>query len=199
MQSIILDMYGVIVKETGDGVVPWVQSRMPGLTREEIRHKCDLADVGALSSLEVWAQLGFTGDLEKLEREFLDAIEISEGFYAFAEKACKRGKLALLSNDSSRWSAYLREKFGLNEYFDVISVSGDLKMKKPDPRIYQRTMRLLGSEPAECVYVDDRRFNLAAAAEQGMDTVLFNTRGVDWDGRSVENFAELACLLQLDD
>lgn len=39
MKAIVLDMYGVIVKQTGDDFVPYVQQTFPNLTPEE---KCTL-------------------------------------------------------------------------------------------------------------------------------------------------------------
>ena len=36
MKAIVLDMYGVIVKQTGDDFVPYVQQTFPGLSEEEI-------------------------------------------------------------------------------------------------------------------------------------------------------------------
>ena len=101
----------------------------------------------------------------------------------------------LSPTDSSEWSRYFREKFGLNKYFDVISVSGDLKIKKPDPRIFQLTLERLGCMPEECVYIDDRRYNLEAAQALGMDTVLFNSRNVPYNGKIVKGFGELADML----
>lgn len=196
MKAVILDMYGVILKETGDGFVPYVQQTFPNLRREDIWQPWDKADMGELTSLEVFAALGYRGDLEKIEKEYLDTIEINEEFYAFAAEIRKHCKLALISNDSSRWSAYLREKFGLNQYFDVISVSGDLKIKKPDQRIYKITLEKLGCEASECTYVDDRRYNLVAAQAVGMDAVLFNSRDVRYDGKCVKGFRELEQMLE---
>ena len=37
MKAIILDMYGVIVKQTGDDFVPYVQQTFPNLKSEEIQ------------------------------------------------------------------------------------------------------------------------------------------------------------------
>lgn len=37
MKAIILDMYGVIVKQTGDDFVPYVQQTFPNLNPEEIQ------------------------------------------------------------------------------------------------------------------------------------------------------------------
>lgn len=196
MKAVILDMYGVILKETGDGFVPYVQQTFPNLKPEDIWTPWDKADVGEISSLEVFEAIGYKGDLEKIEKEYLDTIEIDKTFFEFASLITKTHKLALISNDSSRWSKYLRDKFDIDKYFDVISVSGDLKIKKPDKRIFQLTLEKLGCAASECIYVYDRRYNLEAAWSLGIDTILFNSRGVQYEGKTVFNFQELAYLLK---
>lgn len=192
MKAIILDMYGVIVKQTGDDFIPYVQKTFPNLDPEEIRKPWDKAGMGELSSLEVWAALGFQGDLEKIEKDYLDTIELNDGFLDFINTVRKKYKLAIISNDTSRWSQYLREKFNINQYFDVISISGNLKIRKPDERIFQLTIEKLAVKAAECLYIDDRRGYLGAARKVGMNTVLFNSRGVPYEGDMVHNFKELA-------
>lgn len=196
MKAIILDMYGVIAKQTGDDFVPYVQQKFPELTREEIQKPWFQADEGLLTSLDVWRILGFEGDLEQVERKYLDTIELMEGFHEFASEMRKYYKLAIISNDSSRWSKYIRKKFEINQYFDVISISGDLKMAKPNPAIFELTMEKLECEASECVYVDDRRGNLNVAKGLGMKTVLFGSRNTEYDGDVVLNFEELEKLLR---
>jgi putative hydrolase of the HAD superfamily len=191
MKAIVLDMYGVIVKQTGDDFVPYVQQTFPQLKAQDIWTPWFKADVGELTSLDVWEILGFEGDLEKVEKQYLDTIEINDGFFDFVATVSKQYKLAIISNDSSRWSKYLREKFDINKYFDVISISGDLKIQKPDARIFKHTIEQLGCTSADCVYVDDRQGNLEAAKKIGMNTVLFNSRGVQYEGDTVNNFKEL--------
>ena len=195
MKAVILDMYGVILKDTGDGFIPFVKQTFPDISPEEIYEPWNKADVGELSSLEMFEKIGFRGDLARIEREYLDTVEINEGFYKFAFKIKQYYKLALISNDSSEWSRYFRDKFELNNYFDVITVSGDFKIKKPDERIYKHTLEKLGCLSSECTYIDDRRFNLEAAQAIGMDTVLFNSRNVEYDGKIVTDFKELADIL----
>jgi putative hydrolase of the HAD superfamily len=185
-------MYGVILKETGDGFVPYIHQTFPELSPEMIYGVWDKADVGELPSVEVFRQLGFAGDVAKIEREYLDTLEINRSFFDFAARAKRNHKLALISNDSIEWSKYLRDKFGLDAYFDAISVSGDLRMKKPDPRIFAHTIKNLACSPADCTYVDDRRYNVAAAQSLGMQAVLFNSRNVEYEGRSVRSFEELS-------
>lgn len=195
MKAIILDMYGVIVKQTGDDFVPYVHRTFPDLPDDAIRTPWFKADRGQLTSLQVWEAIGFTGDLEQIEREYLDTIELHEGFHDFAAAMKKKYKLAILSDDSSRWSRYLREHLDIAKYFDAVTISGDVGITKPDERVYRLTLEKLGCEPADCVYVDDRRKNLAAARTLGMETVLFNSRDVAWEGKTVNSFAELTVLL----
>lgn len=191
MKSIVLDIYGVIVKQTGDDFVPYVQQTFPNLKPEEIYALWFKADVGELTSLEVWEGLGFKGNIEEIEKAYLDTIQINDGFLDFVSEVSKNYKLAIISNDSSRWSNYLREKFDLNKYFDVISISGDLKMQKPDKRIFQLTIEQLGCRAEECLYVDDRETNLEAASKVGMNVVLFNSRKVEYEAPVVTDFTQL--------
>lgn len=195
MQAIVLDMYGVIVKQTGDDFVPYVQQTFPDLKPEEIYTPWFKADVGELTSLEVWEQLGFQGDLEKIEKEYLDTIELKDGLLDFLSSVSQHYKMAIISNDSSRWSKYLRDKFDLNKYFDVISISGDLKIQKPDERIFRLTIEQLGCRAEDCYYVDDREGNLEAARKAGMKAVLLNSRNVQWGGSTVTDFTQLANML----
>ncbi len=191
MKAILLDMYGVIVKQTGDDFVPYVQQTFPELDPEEIIKPWNKANMGEWSSLEIWATVGFRGDLEKIERNYLDTIKLNDGFLDFIKAVRNKYKLAIISNDSSRWSKYLREKFNINQYFDVISISGDLKIRKPDERIFRLTIEKLAVDAAECLYVDDRRGYLGAANRLGMNTILFNSRNVTYKGDVVHNFEEL--------
>ncbi len=102
----------------------------PNLTRADIYQYRDKADVGDISSLDVFRGLGFVGDIGITEKSYLNTIETNEDLYNFAKNLKSQYRLALLSNDSSEWSKFLRDKYGLNDYFDAITISGDAKVKK---------------------------------------------------------------------
>lgn len=195
MKAVILDMYGVILKDPGEGFYSYVNKSFPKLSAEEIYAHWNKADIGEIPSLEVFRRLGFQGNLAEIERKYLETVEVDKGFYPFASHIKTHCKLALLSNDSREWSNYFRDKYKLNPYFDTITVSGDVKVKKPDERIFQLTLEKLGCRAEDCVYVDDRRRNLGVAQVLGMETVLFHSRNVAYDGKCVENFQELTDLL----
>ncbi len=191
MKAIILDMYGVIVKQTGDDFVPYVQRTFPNLEHDQIYEPWLKADRGEIDSLQVWAQIGFQGDLEQIEKDYLNTIELNNGFLDFVKAVRNHYKLAILSNDSSRWSEYLRKKFDINKYFDVISISSDLKMQKPDERIFLLTVEKLGVSAKDCYYIDDREGNLEAAQRLGMHAIMLNSRNAVYDGNVINSFEEL--------
>jgi putative hydrolase of the HAD superfamily len=71
---------------------------------------------------------------------------------------------ALLSNS---WGMdYPRD--GWSDLFDVVVISGEVGMRKPEPEIYQLTVDQLGVPAQQCAFVDDLRPNVRAAAELGM-------------------------------
>lgn len=194
MKAIALDMYGVIMRQDGNEFPLYVQQFFPQLALEEIQRPWSMADKGMISSLELFAELGFTGDLEKVDHDYLDTIGIMPGAIDFLRTAHERFHTALISNDASRWSHYIRDKWGLNPYFDVITVSGDVKICKPDPRIFELTLKKLGVTAEECLYVDDRPGNLEAARNLGLRAVMMGSQP-GWDGERVQSFVELSALV----
>ena len=198
MKAVILDMYGVIMKDPEGGLMPFVRRYFPDASTDGVYYYWKQANVGEISSLDFFKHLGFRGDLSFFEREYLDSIEIDGGFYEAAADIGKHNKMALLTNDLSEWSNYLRRKFNLDNYFETIIVSSEVGIKKPDRRIFELALNRLCLPPSDCVFTDDRRRNLAAAQSLGIGTVLYNSRGVDYGGVTVYNFSELTCCLKRD-
>ena len=57
--------------------------------------------------------------------------------------------------------------------FDRRFISGHLRLTKPDPRIYARVEEETGIAPGALLFTDDRADNIAAAADRGWRTHLF--------------------------
>jgi putative hydrolase of the HAD superfamily len=76
-------------------------------------------------------------------------------------------RTALLSNSwGNSGFAYPRHLFG--ELFDVVVISAEVGMRKPEERIFRHTAALLGLEPQECVFIDDVEANITAAQAIGL-------------------------------
>jgi putative hydrolase of the HAD superfamily len=86
--------------------------------------------------------------------------------------------MGLISNISSYRAGWLRE-IELAPFFDVMALSCDLGVMKPDPAIYLAAAEGLGARPEECVFVDDVPPYVQAAKDLGMATVRINRFGSD--------------------
>jgi len=83
-------------------------------------------------------------------------------------------------------TALLSNSWGMADYprhlfpgmFDVVVISGEVGMRKPEERIFRHAAGLLGLEPAECVFVDDIEVNVAAAEAIGMTAILHHDPAV---------------------
>lgn len=96
----------------------------------------------------------------RLEEGMLDAVATTRG---------AGFKTALLSN-SWGLGGYPRERFG--DLFDVVVISAEVGMRKPQPEIFRFTIDKLGVDASRCVFVDDHPGHLKAALEEGITTLL---------------------------
>ena len=51
-------------------------------------------------------------------------------------------------------------------------MSSVVKLRKPDPRVYQLAAERAGRSPDACVFIDDVESNLSPARSLGMRTIL---------------------------
>jgi epoxide hydrolase-like predicted phosphatase len=120
-------------------------------------------EVRLAEALTVRSGRVFTADglLDRMFENFVHASDMS----ALVRRARAAGlRTGLLSN--SWGNDYPRD--GWDEMFDVVVISGEVGMRKPEPRIFEHTLQLLGLRPEECVFVDDLAHNVAAAAALGI-------------------------------
>lgn len=88
-----------------------------------------------------------------------------------------RVPLFALTNWSADTFPHARERFPFLDLFDDIVVSGEERLAKPDPAIFEVLRRRTGLPLEHCVFVDDSPANVAAAAQAGMDAILFTDTG----------------------
>jgi len=87
-----------------------------------------------------------------------------------AVRAARKGgvKTGLITNS---WGLGIYER-APTDLFDETVISGDVGLHKPQPEIYELACERLGVEPADCVFVDDLRENVAGAEAVGMEAIL---------------------------
>jgi 2-haloacid dehalogenase len=97
-----------------------------------------------------------------------------EGSVEVLRELAGRGvRLLALTNWSSETFPVARERFEFLSLFEDIVVSGDERLAKPDPEVFDLLLRRHRLDPARTLFVDDRPANLDAAAGAGLTGVLF--------------------------
>jgi len=79
----------------------------------------------------------------------------------------------------SNWSAEtFPPTMKAHPFFETLKgivISGNERVCKPNPKIYQILMERYRLLPEECVFIDDRQENLNTAQQLGIETILFRT------------------------
>ena len=200
IKYVIFDVMGVIFT-VGDDVegllIPYVRSLKPGIDDQKVKDLYLAASLGKIASRDLWAQLGFDEtDIPAIERNYLEkSFTLDAGFLPCAKALKNRYVIALLSNDISTFSRYLRVYHGIEPLIDAAFISGDLGIRKPNPRIYSIALETLGARPSECIFVDDYPDRVDTARELGICSILFNRAGHVYNGLRVESFEQLERLL----
>ena len=96
-------------------------------------------------------------------------------------------KLILASSSRMEVIDIILKKFKLSDLF-IAKVSGsELAHSKPHPEIFLRSAQLAGSEPKECIVIEDSKNGVAAAKAAGMKCIGFlNPSSGDQDLKSAD-------------
>jgi len=99
---------------------------------------------------------------------------VPETIAVIEELHAKTVPMYALTNMPQEKAAMVFSKSPVFTWFKDIVVSGDEKIMKPDPAIFDLTVRRLGVRPEEIFFTDDSTDNIAAARAAGFATHLFD-------------------------
>ena len=183
IRAVIFDVGGVLVHQKGHDKRREWEARLglpqEGLTRLVFDSPwAARAASGEVSEPEVWkqvgGQLGLRDDqLPELQRDFWAGEQLDAELVQFIQGLRPRYKIGVISNAWSDARHFHNSKFKMNTWTDVAVYSAEVKLVKPDPRIYQLALERLDVKPEEAVFVDDMLVNVEAADALGMCGVQF--------------------------
>jgi 2-haloacid dehalogenase len=82
-------------------------------------------------------------------------------------------RLVALTNWSAELFPHARERFDFLRLFEAVVVSGEERLAKPDPRIFELLLTRHGLDAARTVFVDDGAVNVEAARAAGLQGLVF--------------------------
>lgn len=199
--TILFDMYGVILEESKGNFIPYTFSHFDESEHDRLRRQFKeeqlftKAGNGEINSDTFLSLLGF-GNNDFYMRDYIENfLTLDSGFIPFAEKYFRTYEFVLLSNDVSEWSRHITDYYELDMYFRDKIVSGDVKCRKPDEKIFKIALSKIKKRPEQCIFIDNSVANLRTAQALGIMPVLFNRDNVEFDGTIINSFQELDSIL----
>ncbi|MFQ6018623.1 MAG: HAD family hydrolase [Kiloniellaceae bacterium] len=106
--------------------------------------------------------------------EMIDG-SLEDSVAVLAELRARDVPLYCLTNFSAETFPHARARFEFLDWFRGILVSGEVGMRKPDPRIYRLFLRRYGVDAVKAVFIDDVAANVAGADAVGITGLHFSS------------------------
>lgn len=188
IKAIIFDIGGVLLR-TQDHYFrfQWDQKLAvpPGTVEQAVfNSQCGkAAQLGKMTTAELWDWIGqhfnlLPSELSQLKRDFWAGDVLDQKLVDLIYRLHKQYQTAVISNYSDILPHLINDEWQIGDAFDVLTVSADVQVMKPDPAIYKRTLAKLEVQPQEAVFIDDFGHNIQGAIEVGMRGIHF-TEGVN--------------------
>ncbi|MCL4828249.1 MAG: HAD family phosphatase [Caldilinea sp.] len=116
--------------------------------------------------------------LEEFTKAFCAGLMRDDAALAYAVALQVEDELAVgaISNTNAVHVAWLDDRAPELNEFELVIMSNEVGLRKPDPEIYELAMEILNASPAQILYVDDLAENVEAARQLGMSAILHH----DW-------------------
>lgn len=173
MKAIIFDCFGVLTLNAHHRY----NERFTEEQGHEFHDLNQMRDHGFLDQEGYFVALSrLSGEsVEEVREHFTKNYHLNTELLYYIRTTLKpKYKIGMLSNMGREWIQDIFTKKDL-ELFDVIVLSGEEGVTKPNPLMYERVAERLDVAPEECVMVDDLERNCAGARDVGMRAVLFET------------------------
>ncbi len=183
IRAVIFDFGGVLIRQGDDRVrislakqlgVPL--SRIDGLVFDsETSHKASRGEITAAEHWEAVRQAlgiepeGMPAFLEKYWSE----EKVNWGLLEYIHSLRPQYKVGLLSNAWDDLRQTIHERWNIDGLFDEIIISAEVKLVKPDRRIFRLAVQRLQVQPEEAVFVDDVAENVDVARQEGLEAIQY--------------------------
>lgn len=183
IKAVIFDVGGVLLRtedrryrrhwEEKLGLPDWAADEIVFNSESGIQ-----AQTGLITEEDHWQWVGehlglLPTDLAQFRRDFWAGDRLDGALVAYIGRLRTRYQTAIISNAMDGLRHVLTETYPIVDRFDLVVISAEEKVMKPDATIYERTLARLGRQPAEAVFIDDFQHNITAARGVGMSAVHF--------------------------
>ncbi len=184
-QAVIFDFGGVLMRTEDKGPRTQLARRL-GRTYAELEEvvfngPTELpAALGELSAEQHWSSVAETLQIAQtqipaFQDEFWGGDRMDSQLIDLIRGLKARYRTALLSNAWSDLRDYLENHWQIADAFDLMVISSEVGLAKPDPRIYQLVLKRLQVPAQAAIFLDDVLENVDAARSVGLAGIHFRS------------------------
>jgi putative hydrolase of the HAD superfamily len=184
IKAVIFDVGGVLIR-TPDRSSRLAWEKKLGLEEwesEEIVFSGETgtkAQLGEITDTDLWQWVGrrlalSDSQLEEFRRDFWAGDVLDVGLVDTIRRLRACYQTAIISNATDKLRESLSLTYPIADAFDLIVVSAEEGIMKPDRRIYLNTLERLGVTSEQAVFVDDSLENVTAARNLGVTSIHFS-------------------------
>jgi HAD superfamily hydrolase (TIGR01509 family) len=176
IKAVIFDFFGVICHEVNPAWFYKDREKF-NLSIEEYREICKKVDLGEISQdqfISFYADKTGIG-YENLSNALDNYARIDPEIIKLIRELKGKYKIGLLSSADGDFLRGLVKKHNIKieDLFDSIIISSEVKMMKPDSEIYKMSLSELSVLPEEAIFIDDRQKNITGAENVGIKSILY--------------------------
>lgn len=135
------------------------------------------------SIMEEWNQMAY--------EEYSNSIKLKPGARDYLNLLKSKGiKLALATSNSMTLLEVVLRNTGIYEYFDIITLTDEVKRSKSYPDIYLLSAEKLGVKPEECIVFEDILPAVLGAKAAGMKVIGVHDLYSDYQKEDIINNAD---------
>lgn len=173
IKAIIFDCFNVLYIDAHKSLIeqyPSVATELLDLRRQ--------ADLGMLDKNQYIQAISDVTKLDaaKIEKTIQYEHTLNKPLVNFIKIELKpHYKIGMLSNIGRGWMQDFFSEHDLHQLFDAVVLSGEERVVKPNPKIYEIIAGKTGVLTEECVMIDDIPANCEGARQAGMQAVHYQS------------------------
>jgi putative hydrolase of the HAD superfamily len=110
------------------------------------------------------------------QRDFWSGDRLDTALIEYIRALHTRHKIGLISNAFSDLRHTITNIWNIEDAFDDMTISSEVGIRKPDPRIFWMALEQLDVHPQESIFIDDFPHNVDGARNINMRAIHFQTR-----------------------
>ncbi len=181
IKNIVFDNGGVLVSSSSHFFIPKYSKYTDKSVESMIKSYRELAlplDTGKETEEEFYVRfmkhMHISCSLQEILRHRYAVSKQISGMFKVVKHLSKNYSLFMVNNEYREFMDFLVEKYLLyDKYFKKRVTSFEVGIRKPDVKIFRIFLKKFSLKSFECVFIDDREDNVAAAKHVGMKAIHF--------------------------